>query len=93
LALLAPEISAVLKNRKVAICQQHFDRSPVTAKFGTVMHYWHVDVYLPYRQLKIRQFNKPRWYTAAVLTIEKSGYVGKGLTDRDDLTGTHINPD
>jgi len=59
--------------------------------------YWHVNAYLPYRQLKIRPFKNPRWHTAAVLTIKKSGCVDKGvdkgLTDRDDLTVAHLNPD
>jgi len=41
--------------------------------------------YLPYRQLKIRPFKNPTWCTGAVLKIEKSRYVGKGLTDRDNL--------
>ena len=54
--------------------------------------YWHIDAYLPYRQLKIRLFKNP-WRTAGVLTIKKSRYVDKGLTDRDDLTVAHLNPD
>ena len=55
--------------------------------------YWHINAYLPYRQLKIRPFKNPRWCTAAILTIKKSRYVDKGLTDRDDLTVAHLNPD
>ena len=31
--------------------------------------YWHVGAYLSYRQLKIRPFKNPIWYTAAVCTI------------------------
>jgi len=54
--------------------------------------YWHVDEYLRYRQLYIRPFQNPTWCTAIVLTIKKSRYVDKGLTDQDDLTVTHLNP-
>jgi len=55
--------------------------------------YWHLNAYLPYRQLKIRPFKNPRWRMAAVLTIKKSQYVDKGLTYRGDLTVTHLNPE
>ena len=55
--------------------------------------YWHTDTYPHCRQLKIRPFKNPSWHTAAALTIKKSGCVDKGLTDRDDLTVAHLNPD
>ena len=47
--------------------------------------YWQVDSYLPYRQLKIWPFKNRAWCTGDVWTIEKLD-VGKGLTDRDNLT-------
>jgi len=49
--------------------------------------YWYVDAYLPYLS-KIQHGAQPH-----VLTIKKSRYVDKGLTDQDDLTATHLNPD
>jgi len=55
--------------------------------------YWHVDTYFPYGQLKTQPFKNPKWRTATVITIKKSQYVGKGSTNRDDLTVTHLNPD
>jgi len=64
---------------------------PITAKFGTVTH-WHVDAYLPYRQLNIQPFKNPTWCTAAVLTIKKSWYVDKGLTNQDYLMWRILAP-
>jgi len=46
--------------------------------------YWQFDSYLPCRQLKIRPFKNP----GRRLNNQKSRYVGKGLTDRDNLTVT-----
>jgi len=51
--------------------------------------YWHIDAYLPYRRLEIQPFKNSARCTAAVLTIKKSRYVDKGLTDQDDLTATN----
>ena len=50
--------------------------------------YWQLDSYLLYRQLKIWPSKNPAWCTGDVWTIEKSRYVGKGLTNRDNLTVT-----
>jgi len=84
--------AAVTKNRKNPPylnngLTDHREFCAVT-HIGTLTH-----IFFPYRQLKIRPFKNPRWCTTSVLTIEKSRHVDKGLTDRDDLTLTHLNPD
>jgi len=67
---------AILKNEKMAISQQLFDRSARNLARDACRpseQYW---------QLKVPTFKSLRWRTAAILKkIEKSPYLGNGLTN------------
>jgi len=66
--------AATVKNRKIAISQQRFGRLPRNLIWWRKLARWRTSSL--YWQLIIRPFKNPIWHTAAVLTVEKSLYVG-----------------
>jgi len=70
---------AILKNLKIAIFWQRFDRSP---------QYWYVDAIRHSRrvtQIKNCNFKNPRRRGPPFWKIEKSPYLGHGFSDFDEI--------
>jgi len=78
--------SAIFENRKIIISQQRFDWSSRNLARWRILTGWRIS-FLP--AVENSTFQKSSMvHLGDVWTIEKSRYVGKGFTDRDNLTVT-----
>jgi len=68
--------AAIFENRKITISQQWFDRSSRNLARWRILAGWLISSLLA--------VENPAWCTGDIWTID----VGKGLTDRDNLTAT-----
>jgi len=66
---------AVLKNRKIAISQQRFDRSPRN------LAWWRTLALFTLPPLTLPPFENPRWRRPPCWKIEKLPYLSNGLAD------------
>jgi len=76
--------AAILEDRKTAISQQRIDQSPLN------LAWWRTLTLSTLSVTKLQIFENPRWRTAAILKVEKSQYLGNGLSNRHDLAQWRI---
>jgi len=67
--------ASILKNRKIAISQQRFDRSPQNLALGRRLTAFSI------RPLNFWPFKSPRWWQPPFWKTERSPYLSNGLTN------------
>ena len=71
--------AAILKNRKIAISPQPYDR------FSWNFTRWHALALLTPENIQNCNFKNPTWRTAAILKIENSPYLSNRLADLHEI--------